>query len=85
MGSHELKFGQVQPPPVTPEDAAGGKQDKQADSASSGGRDSQSAEDKARRRRAKDFLALGAILTLAFCLFTNVIDVDAELPEGVEA
>ena len=49
-------------------------------------KESLSPEDKARRRRAKDFLAFGAIVTLAWCLFTNVIDVDAaEVPEGVEA
>jgi hypothetical protein len=37
------------------------------------------------RAQAKDFIALGAILTLAFCLFTNVIDVDSDALSGVEA
>lgn len=41
--------------------------------------------EKDRRRKAKDFMALGAILTLAFCLFTNVIDVDSDALNGVEA
>ena len=35
--------------------------------------------------QAKDFVAMGVILTVAFCLLTNVIDVDAEtVAEGLD-
>jgi hypothetical protein len=32
--------------------------------------------------QAKDFLALAALLTLGYCLFNNVIDVDGFVGDG---
>lgn len=71
-----LGGSKLEPPPLDSEDEATAANAK----AKAGG--GLSPQDKERRRRAKDFVALGVILTLAFCLFTNVIDVEAEGAEG---
>uniref|UniRef100_A0A7S0NEQ5 Metaxin glutathione S-transferase domain-containing protein n=1 Tax=Hanusia phi TaxID=3032 RepID=A0A7S0NEQ5_9CRYP len=41
-----------------------------------------SPQDKAVRRRTRDFIALGVVVTVAFLLFTNVIDVETDEVQG---